>query len=70
MMILNGTLLGKFYIALFDENSTDYERGKAPVPFSFTEFPMNFFEPFKPINIQLKLPLAKSNLDQDIDLIL
>jgi len=61
MIIENGQFLGKFYIAFFDENKNT--PGKTPEPFSYSEFPMSFFEPFKPINVQLKLPLAKTALD-------
>ena len=49
MVINNGILSGFVFIAFFDENKLI--QGQNPIPISYTEFPLSFLEPFKPLNL-------------------
>ena len=57
----NGELGGFMHISFYDSN-----KGKNGL-ISHTEFPLSYFEPFKPLNMQLKIPLEKTQLEKDID---
>jgi hypothetical protein len=58
-MLQNGKLEGYLQIAFYDSNKKLKGVSNEKVePFSYYEFPLNFFEPFKPINLDFSLPLV------------
>lgn len=63
LIIENGQFTGFMYIAFYDENKLT----KNPTPFSIIEFPLSYFEPLKPIHMQFKLPMNKTEFDNYID---
>ena len=55
LMYVNEQLAGYLHIAFYDENT--HRVGAVNKPIAEVEFPLIYFEPFKPLNFQLKLPL-------------
>ena len=49
LLIENDILVGYFFIAFFDDNKNG--EGDNQKAISYFDFPLSYFEPFKPINI-------------------
>ena len=37
-------------------------------PLAFIEFPLNYMEPFKPINMDIELSVVNSNIEDDLNI--
>lgn len=61
----NEELRGYMQIAFFDINRNKV--GKSSQPIAQCEFPLQFFEPFKPIYLQIRLPLVNEDLENDLN---
>ena len=62
----NGIMRGYMFIKFFDEN----KRGQAyqMEPLSTFVIPLDYFHPFKPINLEIYLPLYDQRIQDDLDI--
>ena len=65
LVLEDGRLDGFCFLAFYDQNLQVHGRDLRPI--SYIEFPLSYFEPFKPINLQIKLPLQRVFLENDLN---
>lgn len=72
LILVDGELRGRLRMSFFDNNSL-FREGRQGLQrkleaFSVVEFPLSFMEPFRPINMQLELPVVDHQTEDDLDI--